>query len=325
MMGAGMRRSGGLRPSGAATHAPSGMWARALFWSGMDMKFCGRTGRPAGLAALLTIYGAVAAHAATYGHPVQGQIGFQRGVTDIARYIHWFHNDILMPIITLISLFVLALLAYVVWKFNEKANPTPSKTTHNTLIEVAWTIIPVIILVIIAIPSFRLLTMQLTLPKADVFIKVTGSQWEWHYDYPKDQGDFGFDSIIKQDEDLKPGDIRLLAVDNEAVVPINKIVQLEITSAPDGVIHSFVIQSFGIRIDAVPGRANQTWFKADREGIYYGQCSKLCGIDHAYMPIEFRVVSDDAYKQWLVDAKKKFAATGSRTRLADLGAEPASR
>jgi cytochrome c oxidase subunit II len=325
MMGAGMRRSGGLRPSGAATHAPSVMWARALFWSGMDMKFCGRTGRPAGLAALLTIYGAVAAHAATYGHPVQGQIGFQRGVTDIARYIHWFHNDILMPIITLISLFVLALLAYVVWKFNEKANPTPSKTTHNTLIEVAWTIIPVIILVIIAIPSFRLLTMQLTLPKADVFIKVTGSQWEWHYDYPKDQGDFGFDSIIKQDEDLKPGDIRLLSVDNEAVVPINKIVQLEITSAPDGVIHSFVIQSFGIRIDAVPGRANQTWFKADREGIYYGQCSKLCGIDHAYMPIEFRVVSDEAYKQWLVDAKKKFAAAGSRTRLADLGAETASR
>ena len=172
------------------------------------MKFCGRTGRPAGLAALLTIYGAVAAQAATYGHPVQGQIGFQRGVTDVARYIHWFHNDILMPIITLISLFVLALLAYVVWRFNEKANPTPSKTTHNTLIEVAWTIIPVIILVIIAIPSFRLLTMQLTLPKADVYIKVTGSQWHWHYDYPKDQGGFSFDSFIKAGRGSEAGERR---------------------------------------------------------------------------------------------------------------------
>jgi cytochrome c oxidase subunit 2 len=291
------------------------------------MKFCGRIWHSASIAALSGVCGAVAAQAATYGHPVQGQIGFQRGVTDVARYIHWFHNDILMPIITIISLFVLALLGYVVWKFNEKANPTPSKTTHNTLIEVAWTIVPVIILVIMAIPSFRLLTMQLTLPKPDVFIKVTGSQWQWHYDYPKDQGDLGFDSEMKADDEIKPenGDIRLLSVDNEAVVPVNKFVQLEVTSAPDGVIHSFVIQSFGIRIDAVPGRANQTWFKADREGVYYGQCSKICGINHAYMPIEFRVVSEDAYKQWLVDAKKKFAAAGSRTQLADIGGAPASR
>ena len=291
------------------------------------MMFCGRTGRCVSLVALSGVCGAVAAHAATYGYAVPGQIGFQPGVTDIARYIHWFHNDILMPVITLISLFVLALLGYVVWKFNEKANPTPSKTTHNTLIEVAWTIVPVIILVIIAIPSFRLLTMQLTLPKSDVFIKVTGAQWQWHYDYPKDQGDFGFDSEMKADDEIKPenGDIRLLSVDNEAVVPVNKFVQLEITAAPDGVIHSFVIQSFGIRIDAVPGRANQTWFKADREGIYYGQCSKICGINHAYMPIAFRVVSEDAYKQWLVDAKKKFAAAGSRTQYADLSAAPAAR
>jgi cytochrome c oxidase subunit II len=326
MMGAGVRRSGDLRRSGVAT-VLADHTERTLFWSGMAMKFCGRTGRRVGVVALSGVCGAVAAHAATYGHAVEGQIGFQPGVTDIARYIHWFHNDILMPIITLISLFVLALLGYVVWKFDEKANPTPSKTTHNTLIEVAWTIVPVIILVIIAIPSFRLLTMQLTLPKADVFIKVTGSQWQWHYDYPKDQGDFGFDSEMKADDEIKPenGDIRLLSVDNEAVVPINKIVQLEITSAPDGVIHSFVIQSFGIRIDAVPGRANQTWFKADREGIYYGQCSKVCGINHAYMPIAFRVVSEDAYKQWLVDAKKKFAAAGSRTELADLGSTPAAR
>jgi cytochrome c oxidase subunit 2 len=312
---------------GVALRTPAILRGTRFFWSGTDMKFCGRIWWSAGIAALLGVCGAVAAQAATYGHPVQGQIGFQRGVTDVARYIHWFHNDILMPIITIICLFVLALLAYVAWKFNEKANPTPSKTTHNTLIEVAWTIVPVIILVIIAIPSFRLLTMQLTLPKPDVFIKVTGSQWQWHYDYPKDQGDFGFDSEIKSDDEIKPenGDIRLLSVDNAAVVPVNKFVQLEVTSAPDGVIHSFVIQSFGIRIDAVPGRANQTWFKADREGVYYGQCSKICGINHAYMPIEFRVVSEDAYKQWLVDAKKKFAAAGSRTQLADIGVAPASR
>src|SRR5271163_3660819 len=141
--------------------------------SGADMKFCGRMGRSAGLALLLGGAGSAAARAADYGHAVPGQIGFQLPVTDLARYLQWFHNDILMPIITIISLFVLGLLAYVVWKFNEKANPTPSKTTHNTLIEVVWTIAPVIILVIIAIPSFRLLTMQLTLPKADVFIKVT--------------------------------------------------------------------------------------------------------------------------------------------------------
>jgi cytochrome c oxidase subunit 2 len=308
-------------------------WTRPIFgmrflWSGTDMKFCGRTERSLGLATLWAVCGSAVAKAAVYGHPVPGQIGFQRGVTDVARYIHWFHNDILMPIITLISLFVLALLAYVVWKFNEKANPTPSKTTHNTLIEVAWTIVPVIILVFIAIPSFRLLTMQLTIPKSDVFIKVTGSQWQWHYDYPKDQGGgFGFDSELKGDEDLKPenGDIRLLSVDNEAVVPVNKIVDLEVTSAPDGVIHSFVIQAFGIRVDAVPGRANETWFKADREGMYYGQCSKICGINHAYMPIAFRVVSEDAYKEWLLDAKKKFASAGSRTELAENGTAPTSR
>jgi cytochrome c oxidase subunit 2 len=276
---------------------------------------------------LLAIGMAGAARAAEYGHPVPGQMGFQLAATDIASYIHWFHDDILMPVITVISVFVLVLLLYVVWRFNEKSNPTPSKTTHNTLIEVIWTIAPVIILVFIAIPSFRLLTMQLTFPPADVFIKVTGSQWQWHYDYPKDQGDFGFDSVIKADSELKPenGDIRLLSVDNEAVVPVNKVVQLEVTSAPDGVIHSFVIQSFGIRIDAVPGRANQTWFKADREGMYYGQCSKICGINHAYMPIAFRVVSEEKYKEWLADSKKKFASAEGGTQLATIDGSPAGR
>ena len=250
-----------------------------------------------------------------------GQIGFQQAVTPIAADIHWFHDDLLMPIITLISLFVLALLAYVIWKFNEKANPTPSKTTHNTLIEVAWTIIPVVVLVIIAIPSFRLLTDELVIPPADLTVKVTASQWHWAYEYPKDQaGGFSFESYMKPENEIKPenGDVRLLSVDNEAVVPVNKTVVLQITAVD--VIHSFIVQSFGVRVDAVPGRLNETWFKADREGVYYGQCSKLCGKDHAFMPIVFRVVSDEKYQAWLADSKKKFAAAPSAVSVADAGA-----
>jgi cytochrome c oxidase subunit 2 len=250
-----------------------------------------------------------------------GQIGFQEPVTSIARDIQWFHNDLLMPIITLISLLVLGLLAYVIWKFNDKANPTPSKTTHNTLVEVAWTIIPVIVLVIIAIPSFRLLTDELVIPPADVTVKVTASQWHWAYEYPKDQGGgFSFESYMKPENEIKPenGDVRLLSVDNEAVVPVNKTVVLQITAVD--VIHSFIVQSFGVRVDAVPGRLNETWFKADREGVYYGQCSKICGKDHAYMPIVFRVVSEEKYQAWLADSKKKFAAAPSAVSVADAGA-----
>jgi len=201
-------------------------------------------------------------------------------------------------------------LVLVVVKFNARANPQPSRTTHNAGLEVAWTVIPVLILVVIAIPSFRLLTKQLTLPKADVTVKATGKQWYWSYDYPKDQGGgFGFDSLMVPEADVKDENLRLLAVDNEAVVPVNKIVNVQVTSSD--VIHSFVIQAFGIRIDAVPGRLNQTWFKAEREGIYYGQCSKICGKDHAYMPIAFRVVSEQKYAEWLSEAKKKFASTGA--------------
>ena len=246
--------------------------------------------------------------AATAGHADSGQIGFQAPVTELARDLQFLHNDVLMPIITVISLFVLALLGYVAWRFNEKSNPVPSKTTHHAGLEVAWTVIPVMILVVIAIPSFRLLTKQLTIPAPEVTIKVTGKQWYWSYDYAKDQGGpFNFDSNLKDEKDLNlaAGDIKLLAVDNEAVVPVNKVVRLQITAAD--VIHSFVIQSFGIRMDAVPGRLNETWFKAEQEGIYYGQCSKLCGKDHAYMPIAIRVVSAEKYAAWLGDAKKKYA------------------
>ena len=259
---------------------------------------------------------AASAWSLPYGHAEPGQIDFQEPVTDLARYLQWFHNSILVPVIVGISLFVLALLIYVVWRFRESVHPTPSRTTHNATLEVAWTILPVIILLFIAVPSFRLLTMQLVIPPSDLTIKVTASQWHWSYAYPKDQGDFSFDSYVKEEADLKPanGDIRLLAVDNEAVVPINKVVRLQITS--NDVIHSFVVQSFGVRVDAVPGRLNETWFKADREGVYFGQCSKLCGKDHAFMPIAFRVVSDAQYQSWLADAKKKFAVAPAATRLA---------
>jgi cytochrome c oxidase subunit 2 len=256
---------------------------------------------------LLATSGAALAEGSGEGHAVPGQMGFQRGTTEIAHEMHWFHDWLLLPIITIICLFVLALLVWIVLKFNEKANPVPSRTTHNSLLEVAWTIIPVLILVVIAIPSFRLLTRQLVLPDADITMKITGKQWYWTYDYPQDQGGgFSFDSLLKPDADLKPGDIRLLAVDNEAVIPVGKTVRLQVTAAD--VIHSFVVQSFGARIDAVPGRLNETWFKPEKEGVYYGQCSKICGKDHAFMPIAFRVVSEQEYAAWLADAKKKFAS-----------------
>ncbi len=258
-------------------------------------------------AALLLCAAAATPALAQLGHAAPGQIGLQTPVTPIADEIHTFYNDILTPIIVAVSVFVGALLLIVIFRFNEKANPTPSTLTHNTMLEVAWTILPVLILVFIAIPSFRLLDHELVIPKTDLTVKVTGHQWYWTYAYPADQGGgFDFDSYIVADKDLKPGQLRQLAVDNEAVVPVNKTVLVQVTATD--VIHSFTVPSFGVRIDAVPGRLNQTWFRATKEGIYYGQCSKLCGEDHAYMPIAFRVVSDAEYAAWLTDAKKKFSA-----------------
>lgn len=264
--------------------------------------------------------GTGSACAAVAGHAEPGQIGFQDAVTPIAENIHWFHNDILVPITVGISVFVLALLVICAVRFNEKAHPVPSKTTHNALLEVAWTIVPVLLLVIIAIPSFQLLTRQLVIPKGDITIKATGKQWYWSYTYPKDQnGGFEYDSTLLADEELKAGDIHLLSVDNEVVVPVNKNIVVQVTGAD--VIHSFIVQSLGIRMDAVPGRLNETWFRAEREGIYYGQCSKLCGKDHAYMPIAVRVVSQPQYEAWLQDAKKKYAAADGNVRVASWSAE----
>jgi cytochrome c oxidase subunit 2 len=243
---------------------------------------------------------------AASGQPEPWQLGLQQGATPVMDNIIWFH-DFLLWVITAITLFVLLLLVVVVVKFNAKSNPVPSRTTHNTLIEVIWTVVPVLILVAIAVPSFRLLFYQLNTPQADVTVKATGKQWFWSYSYPDSK--FEFDSLMVQTKDLKPGQPRLLAVDNEIVVPVNKIVRILTTGAD--VIHSFAVPAFGIKIDAIPGRVNETWFKAEREGMYYGQCSELCGKDHAFMPIAVRVVSDTEYTAWLDQAKKKYAADDS--------------
>jgi cytochrome c oxidase subunit II len=236
---------------------------------------------------------------AELGQPSPWEFRLQPSATPVMDNITWFHNFLLV-LITCITLFVLALLIIVVVKFNARANPVPSRTTHNTLIEVAWTLIPVLILVGIAVPSFRLLFEELDIPKADLTIKATGKQWYWSYAYP-DNGKFEFDSLMAQDK--QP---RLLGVDNEMVVPVNKVIRVLTTGAD--VIHSFAVPAFGIKIDAIPGRLNETWFKATKTGMFYGQCSELCGKDHAFMPIAVRVVSDQEFADWVETAKKKFAA-----------------
>jgi len=247
---------------------------------------------------------------AEMGQPAPWEWTLQESATPVMDYIIWFHNW-LVGTITVITLFVLVLLILVVVKFNAKANPVPSKTTHNTLIEVAWTLIPVLILVAIAVPSFRLLFLELDIPKADITIKATGKQWYWSYAYP-DNGKFEFDSLMSQEK--KP---RLLGVDNEMVVPVNKVVRVQTTGAD--VIHAFAVPAFGIKIDAIPGRLNETWFKATKTGMFYGQCSELCGKDHAFMPIAVRVVSDQEFASWVETAKKKFA-TNPANSYASAGA-----
>lgn len=247
---------------------------------------------------------------AELGQPAPWEFRLQEAATPVMERITWFHN-ILLWIITLITLFVLALLIVVAVKFNARSNPVPSRTTHNTLIEVAWTLIPVLILVGIAIPSFKLLFEELDIPKSDLTIKATGKQWYWSYAYP-DNGKFEFDSLLASDK--QP---RLLGVDNEMVVPVNKVVRIQTTGAD--VIHSFAVPAFGIKIDSIPGRLNETWFKATKVGTFYGQCSELCGKDHAFMPIVVRVVNDQQFADWVEGAKKKFAA-GPANSLASAGA-----
>jgi len=248
---------------------------------------------------------------AAAGQPEPWQISLQDAVTPVAHGIYWFHNGLLLPLITVISLFVLALMIYVMVRFNAKANPVPSRTTHNTFVEVLWTVIPIIILVVIAIPSFRLLYLQRDIPAADMTIKVIGNpSWNWTYEYPdlglNDDGSakVSFTAYLKPKAEADAaGEPWLLATDVPVYVPVNKTVKLIITSDPEGIIHAWTIPSFGVKIDAVPGRLNEDWFRAEVEGTYYGQCSELCGKDHAFMPIEVRVVSEADYNAWAEKAK----------------------
>src|ERR1700733_6325274 len=249
------------------------------------------------------LFASAATALAASGEPSPWALGLQEAASPVMTDITWFHNFLLV-IITAITIFVLILLVTVMVRFNARANPAPSRTTHNALIEVIWTIVPVLILLAIAVPSFRLLFLELDPPKADLTVKATGKQWYWSYNYP-DNGNFEFDSLLVEDKDLKPGQPRLLTVDNEMVVPVNKVVHVLVTGAD--VIHSFNVPSFGIRIDAIPGRVNETWFKATMLGTFHGQCSELCGKDHAFMPITVQVVNDNDFTAWAAQAKQKFA------------------
>ena len=259
------------------------------------------------IAAALTLTGAAE------GAPQNWQIGMQPAVTPVMARIEDFHT-LLLYIITAVCLFVLALLIWVMIRYNQRTNPVPSKVHHNTMLEMAWTLIPVAILVFIAVPSFRLLYFEAEIPKPDVTIKAIGKQWFWTYEFPKDGG-FQFDSYMQTDaQRAKTGEPRLLGVDHPVYVPVNKVVEIDTTGAD--VIHSWAVPAFGVKMDAIPGRINRTWFKATVLGTYYGECSELCGANHAFMPIEVKVVSEAEYQAWLAATKKKYAADGGATRVA---------
>lgn len=252
--------------------------------------------------ASLLLLGAGFANAA---QPQPWQLNFQEASTDIMSRITWFGNYTLI-IITLVTLFVLALLIVVCMRFSEKANPNPSKVSHNTTLEIVWTVVPILIIVAIAIPSFRLLYDEMNIPEADVTVKVVGYQWYWGYEYPDlEIEEYTAIMLQTQEERQQRADVmgedlseypRLLAVDYDMVVPVNKVVKVQVTAGD--VIHAFALPAFGVKIDAMPGRLNETWFKAERTGLYYGQCSELCGKDHAYMPIAIRVVTDEQFAAW---------------------------
>ena len=235
--------------------------------------------------------------------PKDWQLGFQKAASGHMEDLVWFHDYMLLPIITAITVFVLFLVIYACIRYRAARNPVASQTSHNTFIEIIWTLVPCLILIVMAVPSFKILYEQDEIPPADVTIKAIGYQWYWGYEYPDEN--IIFDSYMIEDEDLKPGQPRLLSVDNEIVVPVNKVVKVLITA--NDVLHAWALPSFGVKRDAVPGRINETWFKADRTGTFYGQCSELCGIKHAFMPITVNVVSQEEYVKWLKEAKQKFA------------------
>ena len=255
--------------------------------------------KAASLTATALLLGACSAYAK---QPEPWQLGFQKAGSENMAMITDF-NNFLLYIMTAITLIVLGLMVYVMVRFNARANPEPSKTTHNTLVEVVWTVVPILILVVIAIPSFRLLYFQRDIPQADMTVKAVGYQWYWGYEYP-DHGDFAFDSLMLSDEE-RGDQPRLLATDTVMVVPVDTTVRVVVTAAD--VLHAFALPAFGLKMDAVPGRLNETWFKAEETGTYYGQCSELCGIRHAFMPIRIEVVSKEQFAAWVEEAQAEYA------------------
>ena len=248
------------------------------------------------------------AGAALAAEPQPWELGFQPAATPITERIHAFHDELLI-IITAITIFVMALLLYVIVRFSAKRHPVPSRTSHNSMIEILWTVIPILILVTIAIPSFKLMYYMDEVPKADMTIKVTAHQWYWSYEYPDQK--VGFDSNVIQDKDLKPGQKRLLDVDNPLVVPADTTIRVQITGTD--VIHSWFVPSFGIQEYAIIGRLNEAWMRVLKPGTYYGECNQICGVNHAFMPIEVKVLPKDDFQKWLGDAKKKFALNEPET------------
>ena len=261
----------------------------------------------------MTLAGAAVAEP---GQPVPWGLGLQAGVTPVKHSMATFHDVLLLPVIVAITLLVLGLLLYCMIKFNAKANPTPTRTTHNTLIEVLWTGLPVIILLVIAVPSFKLLDYGDRAPGADMTIKAIGKQWYWTYEYP-DHGDLSFDAIMVPDDELQPGQPRLLTTDTAVVVPVETNVRLLATAAD--VIHSWAIPSFGVKVDAIPGRINESWFRVEMPGTYYGQCSELCGTNHAFMPIMVKAVPKEEFEAWT----QQMAAAGGVAPVRVADAQPA--
>ncbi len=266
------------------------------------MAIFGRIGVFAGVVSLATSV----AGTASAGQPRDWQMGLQPAASTTMERVVDFHN-MLLVVITLISVFVVLLLLYVMYRFAERRNPTPSKTTHNTLIEVLWTTVPVIILVLISIPSFKLLYYADQAGDADMTIKAIGHQWYWSYEYP-DHGDFTFDAIMLNDDEREEGQPRLLATDNFVVLPVDTKIRLLVTA--DDVLHNFAMPAFGIKLDANPGKINETWMEITREGTYYGQCSEICGAGHSYMPIAIKAVSKAAFAEWVGQAKEEYARVG---------------
>ncbi|MFO0995659.1 MAG: cytochrome c oxidase subunit II [Alphaproteobacteria bacterium] len=257
------------------------------------------------LSAALAAFACLLPFGARAEAPHAWQMGFQVPASPNMQTIFNL-NEALFVIISVIAAFVLVLLVYTIWRFSASRNPTPSKRAHNTLIEILWTIIPVMILVGIAVPSFKQLYFLGRVPaNAELTIKAIGHQWYWSYQYP-DNGDIAFDAFLVADDQLKPGQLRLLETDNVVVLPVETNIRIIVTA--DDVIHSWAVPALGVKMDAVPGRANETWMRIDRPGTYYGQCSELCGVNHGFMPIRIEAVSKDDFTKWAAEAKTKFGS-----------------